>query len=373
MRGFRLAMLGCQSQFSAAIYRRHPILVFLVASLVFLLSPIAAPAASSRRLPQRSPSSRATSYFELIEGYVNGGDEAGIVEELIARTAEDPNWLRQIDVVGGIISPRLLRAAAILHTVAMLKQTSRAGTNTHYKAAKSALDRLRSRGEQDFYVCGQVVLSSILLSVGQPDEARRLPDSRVPDLLLLQGAISEAMAADSFLGRDRSSATTHSATLGSVAGDRHVLLLNAERSLREAAAADPGLVEARVRLGRVLSLEDRPDQAVTELTGALQVANDSFLGYLSALFLGGVLEQIGRAGDAERAYRTAIAFYPEAQTANIALLHLLFADPAASPVWRSARASLISARQRDPWMVYRYAQYWQIDARLATMRHLLVQ
>lgn len=97
----------------------------------------------------------------------------------------------------------------------------------------------------------------------------------------------------------------------------------ARRAFAEAAAADPGLVLAQVRLGRVLWRLGEADQARDVLVQAQARTQDLLLRYLAHLFLGQVYEDAGRLADAVTEYRRALEIEPEAQSAAVALSHAL--------------------------------------------------
>src|SRR5258705_2940316 len=104
---------------------------------------------------------------------------------------------------------------------------------------------------------------------------------------------------------------------GLIAGD----LKEAESAYRKALAAQPDLVEARLRLGRVLTLRGDFDGALRELA-ALRSIEDGGFRYLAHLFSGDALERCGRSPAAEQRYIAAFAALPEGQSARLALAHL---------------------------------------------------
>jgi tetratricopeptide (TPR) repeat protein len=93
----------------------------------------------------------------------------------------------------------------------------------------------------------------------------------------------------------------------------------AESLLRRALAADPGLIEARLRLGRVLTQQGRYEAAVSELAQVVAAPPDRTLGYYAHLFIGDATQALGRLDEAQAAYRTAIELYPHTQSARIGL------------------------------------------------------
>ena len=129
----------------------------------------------------------------------------------------------------------------------------------------------------------------------------------------------------------------------------------AEAAYREALTIDPGLAEARLRLGRVLSLTNRPEAALAELDAAAAASSaDTRIRYLAALFAGGVHESDGRWAQAIECYRLAAnrgAFL----SAGMALSHALHASGERDTAYEVLEQSLVRDRQEehsDPWWDY---------------------
>lgn len=90
-----------------------------------------------------------------------------------------------------------------------------------------------------------------------------------------------------------------------------------------ALVADDRFALARVRLGRVLWRLGQLDAARVALERAVQQGPDGDVLYLARLFLGRVHEDLGQLEQAAAEYRLALALDPQAQTAALALSHLL--------------------------------------------------
>ena len=133
-------------------------------------------------------------------------------------------------------------------------------------------------------------------------------------------------------------------------------LRRASAFYRRAAELDPELTEARIRLGRVLGLQGRHEEAIGELQRVDAAGDGALLQYYAALFLGAEEEVLGRADRAGDAFRTASALYPQAQSPYLALSRL---------AWRTGdRAGALGAIQpvltfsanedarEDPWWQY---------------------
>lgn len=199
-------------------------------------------------------------------------------------------------------------------------------------------------------------------------EGRRLfpRDGRI---LLYVGCIHESYAAS------RVQAWVGSAQSGSYAPDvrsRRTELQQAEALFREAVKADPSLYEARLRLGRVLALLGRPDEALPHLRQARADASDEVMRYYADLFSG---EAEGAAGDREAsraAYQRAAALFPGAQSARLALSHLARQDGDRAGALGAVQQVLAipgdSARRDDPWWTYHEAHVPDASALLDELR-----
>lgn len=131
----------------------------------------------------------------------------------------------------------------------------------------------------------------------------------------------------------------------------------AERLFRRALEIDPGLLEARVRLARLLDLRNRHDEAGAELKTVLAAAPPRIVAFYAHLFAGRAAQSRGRIDDASRHYREALEIFPDAQSALLAAsqVSLLGADATAAlaPIAHlGARSATFTA---DPWWAYHLA------------------
>jgi len=133
----------------------------------------------------------------------------------------------------------------------------------------------------------------------------------------------------------------------------------AERLFRRTLEVDPTFVEARVRLGRLLDVRGKHDEAAAELATALAdsgTARDPVLGYDAHLFAARAARALGQTDRAIDHVRRALALFPNAQTALIVRSELALAqadaDEALAPIRRLAALPSNPARGDDPWWMY---------------------
>lgn len=120
--------------------------------------------------------------------------------------------------------------------------------------------------------------------------------------------------------------------------------------------ADPGMVEARVRLGHVLLELKEARAAATQLQQVLGGEVDDPLRYCAELFLGDALASLDEPAEARNAFERAAALYPHAQSPPLALSRLARAQgdraSAASLLERVLSPSPVARRFEDPWWTY---------------------
>lgn len=148
----------------------------------------------------------------------------------------------------------------------------------------------------------------------------------------------------------------------------------ARLSFEEALALDGSLVEARLRLGRVLWRTGSMDKARETLDKVLAETNTAGISYLAHLFLGRVIEESGSLDAAEEHYRAALSLKPRSEHAAVAVSHvrLLKGDgPGARKILIAQIELGPSPVAFDPWLTYSADQENQGEALLAVLRNEL--
>jgi tetratricopeptide (TPR) repeat protein len=128
----------------------------------------------------------------------------------------------------------------------------------------------------------------------------------------------------------------------------------AERLFRRALAIDPSLVEARVRLARLLDLRGRHEEAGAELETALAQNPTGALAFYAHLFAGRAAQARGRSDEAARHYQGAIDIFPDAQSALLAASHLalLRSDVPGTLAPLASLGERSTVFTADPWWQY---------------------
>jgi tetratricopeptide (TPR) repeat protein len=196
----------------------------------------------------------------------------------------------------------------------------------------------------DFYQS----LAAAALAIGFPDTAQpfarraRQEGPLRAEVHLVFGCVAESLAEEKILRRRESEAAS--------------LRDEADRAFRDALALDPGLLEARLHLGRLLVVTARLVEAEPLLEEVERGPGDERQRYLARLFLGRVAERRGRPDEAARFYARALELWPDSQAARFALAHALETEhgpAAAGPVvGASLAASRRVDRAQDPWWPY---------------------
>jgi tetratricopeptide (TPR) repeat protein len=143
------------------------------------------------------------------------------------------------------------------------------------------------------------------------------------------------------------------------------------RIYREGVAAHPDVAEMHLRLGRVLAMLERLEEADRHFGMAMTLRPDARQAYLTALFVADLRERQRRAEDAVSAYATALQAWPGAQAPVVALARLRVLSGAVD-AGRATLADLHVERdmreRSDPWLGYVGGQGWRLPGAIADLQ-----
>jgi tetratricopeptide (TPR) repeat protein len=149
----------------------------------------------------------------------------------------------------------------------------------------------------------------------------------------------------------------------------------AAKAYRRALEIAPRSAEARLRLGRVLALLGRPDEAKTAFERVIAEGAHEETRWLAHMFLGRVHEQTGRHVEAVTSYRRALGLRAT-QSAIIALANAL--DRSGERVAAVAQLQLLGTTEDhstlcedgcDPWLNYNLVDRKRVGASLGALVH----
>ncbi len=256
----------------------------------------------------------------------------------------------------------ILKRAALLHTdiaTAIAVEAGKADWATtvlpvgwHLNAAMSCVQWLKEATPQDPFVRQWYVSVAAFLQwrheiQSTPEFVQRalslFPSDR--ELLMIAGCVHEYLASPRIQnGSDLPSRA---------AGDSTAHLRQAEKAYRQVIAQGRPAAETSMRLGRVLGLLGRHDEALPFLKSALDASTDVKLLYFANLFAGDEEAALGHDDRARQAYLSAQALFPSASSVHLALSRLARqADdrPRAAAAVRSMLA--LDDERIDPWLAY---------------------
>jgi hypothetical protein len=264
-------------------------------------------------------------------------------------------------------------------------QLGLANTVSHWDMGRRLLDRVRPLDSKDtlktrpdpgadqivrrWYLAGcAYMLRTRFIDVNQFNRAREL-FPRDPDVLFFVASVHEYFAGARTQSVMRSLKAPREVKFD--VQDEGAELRLAEQLYRRVLEANPSLTEARIRLGRVLGLRDRHEEAVMQLRQSRSV-EDPLLQFYVHLFLGREFEVLGNGLEARQSYERAAALAPTAQSPLLGLSRV--ADQAGD---RAAARELIGRllelpvhdqERADPWWVYEIVQARGVDGLLADLR-----
>ena len=189
------------------------------------------------------------------------------------------------------------------------------------------------------------------------------------EVLMLAAAAHESFAGSRTQSAIRTAKIPRDVTLGVETEGSE--LRRSEQLYKRALKADPALVEARIRLGRVLGLRGRHEEAVAQLQQGLS-ATETLLQYYAHLFLAAELDALGKWEDARRSYQRAAALYPTAQSPLLGLSRVASQlgdrEAAREAIGRVLKLPADEEDRVDPWWSYEFAHARLVDALIEDLR-----
>jgi len=347
---------------------------------------------------QAGASGRQRSLVELAEVYRAVDRERAVaVVALWDRETVEAETQRLIetqvpDEPAGTHQARLLAAAALLVDSALLDLDVGSSGRTRWElqsAARLVEATSFAPGSvafaQRFYLVAGLMLHR-MADLGSAHEMLSDGLGHVEDdaqLLLALGAVSETIVSLRTYepplearGRRGTGTATHYVIEGQGGGGGplpRTSLAEVQALYARALARDPDLLEARLRLGRVLLLRGRPGEALPELERVGRESPQPAQCYLARLFEGRAREELDDLRGAAAALEAGVECAPHAQSGLVALGRAL------DRVGEGTRAqqafdralNLDSETQADPWWDYIRGQPDRTDGLLAELRRLV--
>jgi tetratricopeptide (TPR) repeat protein len=150
----------------------------------------------------------------------------------------------------------------------------------------------------------------------------------------------------------------------------------AEQLYKRALERNPKLTEARIRLGRVLGLRERHEEAVAQLRQG-QSVESLLLQFYVQLFLGREFEALGNGAEARQSYERAAALAPTAQSPLLGLSRVAdqAGDRAAArdAIARVLQLPIFDEDRADPWWVYEIVPARGVDGLLTDLRQRIAE
>jgi tetratricopeptide (TPR) repeat protein len=122
-----------------------------------------------------------------------------------------------------------------------------------------------------------------------------------------------------------------------------------------------------VRLGRLLGVRKRHEEAASELAAALAARPTGPLLFYAHLFAGRSAQALGKIPDAAEHYKSAAQLFPGAQSAQLALSQSALLEADVPAALDSVQRLDTSPTARDPWWWYHLASGRDADALLREM------
>lgn len=338
--------------------------------------------------------SELATYHAFVRAYQNGSAES--LDDL---SRWDDKRLRR--VLGAIDSKEddlrpwgagRFKAAAMMHVDAAVQLLNRAENDAALMQLETGVRFLQKGGSALRPYAGRWYQGVARLLRGRsfPMMAGRLLETarawlpHDPTVLEESGTLEELLATDSPLpaviaapgfgprmprGGVATAARLTTKDVEEARARRAAHLAEAAEWLLESLDADPSRELARLHLGRVESLREQYESALT-LLAPVAASRDAATAYLACLFAGAAQERQGQFDAAAAAYRTAAGRWPRNHAANVALSSVL-RHSGRSAESREALERVVRGRgvyADDPWRSYLVEPLMATLGRLETLR-----
>ena len=249
-------------------------------------------------------------------------------------------------------------------------------SNLHWELAMDMLDAVKAPRDpfvaQWFATIGAYLVDQRRYSDGLAhfERARRVVPND-PRVLFAEARLHEALAAPLMQNFVRVTAVARGVPTSGI-DDQRTELRRGEGLLRRALVLDSALLEARLRLARVLIEQQKHGEGLSLAEQVAAKATDQTMQYYALLFAGDALFSLGRTADAGTSYQRAIDLFPNAQAARLGMASALRAlgDTAqALDVLMPTITRQPSAREGDdPWWEYHDGDAAHMEALLEDLR-----
>ena len=249
-------------------------------------------------------------------------------------------------------------------------------TGVHWTIGRALLDEVRPDPSLDdtvrlwYRATGAYLQTHHAFAYAEPllSDARRIFAADA-DILLYSGSVHENYATPNVQASVGPGARTLSVT--GIRSTRAELQM-ARTFFGQAVTSNPGLTEGRIRLGHVLELLGRAQEAVVELRRAAVESDNDRLRYYAQLFLGQAEQALGHQDAARDAFERAAGLYPRAQSPRLALSQLArrYGDRAGAlgAIQQVLALPGDEMSREDPWWIYYATHVPDADTLLDQLR-----
>jgi hypothetical protein len=300
----------------------------------------------------QAPAEGDAEYLKLVNDYARNDSAAAVAA--VARWPES-----RVKAAVRTLDKRAIhdrtRAAVMLHTEAALGEAANQRESFHVEVARSFVSRL-DRSDRDFLARWHALMAALDCVRNDPRRAQLeinqglSVDAKHPYVNLVSGALLEygiAQREPNLRGQWSVSAELDIAF--------HKQLQQAAQTYRVILSGRPDFMEARLRLGWVLTVNDSSHAAREQLESVAAQATNADVSYLAHMFLAALHERDDHPADAAREYEAAMHVAPY-QSSLVALIRTAAAagEPDRARALAADLPLMVAAGRDDPWNSYNY-------------------